>query len=331
MVTRQKNRLAPISEEVWGDVVKQAESFSSQFPPVNLEEYAKAIGIQHIRYRPLISDAGLARNGDTLEVIINTDAPGVTLPAETTASVGDGTWTKFQSSLRFTVAHEIAHAFFMRAAERAKDDGLLEKHRSDVEEACKNLARLMLLPRQILIRELGEGLLDLDHVSGLIAAFRVSPEVFLRRFHLSDMNRKHGKLDGFIAFIQEREGRLYIKAGYVFGRHASDRFERALQRSKRGTPQRKFEYLGLSDSYRRTRWSFEGMAVNDLKLDKNKDIESFLRSVETSQLDLDVEWGNGEVIPCNLAFRRIHQQPLGFLVRVRVLGPVQKPGQRTLF
>ncbi len=331
MTSARKNKLAPISEKVWDGLVRLSESLPTQSPPVDLEGFAKDVGIQHVRFKPLISDAGLAKSGESLEIIVNTEAPGVTLPAGTTASVGDGTWGKFQRSLRFTVAHEIAHAVFIRTAKQHDEDGLLEQHRPDVEEACKILARLMLLPRRLLGRELGERLLDLDHVKELMAAFRVSPEVFLRRFHLSDWNRKEGKLDGFIAFAQERESRLRIKAAHVFGRHATDRFHRALQRAKQAAPRRKFEYPGLSGTYRQVAWALEDMAINDVKLDGKRDIEAILRDSDADQLDLEVGWGDAEVIPCNLAFRRIHREPLGFLVRVQVVGPIQKPGQKSLF
>lgn len=326
MINQRKNKLIPISEKVWRDLENKSESLSNQSLPVNLEEYVNDIGIKYVRFRPLISDAGLARNSDNLEVIVNTEHPGVKLSAETTASVEDGSWHKFQPSLRFTVAHEIAHGVFMRAAEKVKEGDLLKDNRPDVEEACKNLARLMLLPRRMLIREMGERLLDVEHLSKLVAAFHVSPEVFLRRFHLSDLNRQHSKLDGFLAFVkEENDGRLYIKACHVFGTYASDRFHRALPKKK------KYKYLGLSNSYHQTTWALEGMAVNAVKLDKKIDIESVLRSTESKQFDLDVEWGDGGFIPCNLAFRRIHQKPLGFLLRVQVMGPVQKPGQRTFF
>lgn len=330
MTTARKNKLAPISEDVWRGLVKFSESLPTQLPPVDLAGFAKDVGIQHVRFKPLISDAGLAKVGDSLEIVVNTEAPGVTLPAGTTASVDDGTWGKFQSSLRFTVAHEIVHAVFIRAAKQHSEEGLLEQHRPDVEEACKTLARLLLLPRRLLGQEIGERLLELDHVKGLMAAFRVSPEVFLRRFHLSDWNRKEGKLDGFIAFAQERESRLRIKAAHVFGRYATDRFHRALQRARHGA-QQKFEYPGLSGTYRQAAWALDGMAINDVKLDGRKDIESILRNSEADQLELEVGWGDGEVIPCNLTFRRIHQKPLGFLLSVQVVGPTQKPGQKTLF
>lgn len=189
----------------------------------------------------------------------------------------------------------------------------------------------MLLPHRLLSREIGERLLNLDHIRERIVAFQVSPEVFIRRFHLSDWKRKEGTLDGFVAFAQEKEDRLRIKAAHVFGRYASDRFDRALHRVKQGSPRKKYQYPGLSSTYRQVSWAIEGMAINDVKLDTKRDLESILRSCEADQLDLEVGWGDQEIIPCNLAFHRIHQKPLGFLLRVQVLGPVQKRGQKTLF
>ena len=189
----------------------------------------------------------------------------------------------------------------------------------------------MLLPRCMLYREVGEHLLDLKRMNALISAFRVSPEVFLRRLHLSDWNQEQGKLDGFIAFVQEKEGRIYFKTVHVFGRYAIDRFHRALERVNPSASRRKYDYPGLSRVYRQVKWALEGFAVNDAKLDRKRDIESILRGEEENQLDIEVGWGEGEVIPCNLTFRRIHQKPLVVLLIVKVAGPVQKPGQRTFF
>ena len=331
MPVAPKNRLAPISEKVWLGFSRLPEASFAQSPPVNLEKYAKDFGIQHIRFRPLISDAGLAKRGDGFEIVVNTEAPGVSSPPETTSTIGDGTWSKFHGSLRFTVAHEIAHAAFIHAAKEGGGDKLLETHRSDVEEACKILARLMLLPRQMLNREIGERLLDLEHVNDLITAFRVSPEVFLRRLHLSDWSPEPGKLDGFIAFVQEKENRLCFKAAYVVGRYATDRFHRAVQRVSTSASRKKYTYPDLSRVYQQSMWALEGMAVNDVKLDRRKDIESVLRDSGAGQVDVETGWSDGEIIPCNLAFHRIHKNPLGILLSVKVTGPVQKPGQGTFF
>ena len=75
----------------------------------------------------------------------------------------------------------------------------------------------------------------------------------------------------------------------------------------------------------------EGYALNDLKLDAHKDIEFLLRHNESDRLDLEVGWAADDIIPCDFTFHRIHQHPLGFLLRVQVTGSIQKPSQRTLF
>lgn len=326
-----RDRLAPISEKVWLRFSRQPETPSTQSLPVGLEGYAKDCAIHHVRFKQLISDAGLAKRADGFEIIVNTEAPGVSSPPEATASIGDGTWSKFQGSLRFTVAHEIAHAAFIHLAKDDGGDELLEAHRSDVEEACKILARLMLLPRDLLNREIGERLFDLEHIGSLIKTFRVSPEVFLRRLHLSDWNAQPEKLDGFIAFVQQTESRLTFKAVYVVGRYSIDRFQRAVQRVSPPASRKKYAYPNLSRVYRQTTWASEGMAVNDVKLDRTKDIESVILGNEAGQIDIETGWGDGQVIPCKLTFHRLHNKPLGSLLSVRVTGPVQKPGQGTFF
>ena len=62
MTSARKNKLAPISEKVWDGLVRLSESLPTQSPPVDLEGFAKDVGIQHVRFKPLISDAGLAKS-----------------------------------------------------------------------------------------------------------------------------------------------------------------------------------------------------------------------------------------------------------------------------
>ena len=85
MPVAQKDGFMLISKKVWLDLAKQSES---QVPPISLEEYAKNCGVEHVRFRQLISDAGLARRGDGFEIVVNTEAPGVSSLPETAATVG---------------------------------------------------------------------------------------------------------------------------------------------------------------------------------------------------------------------------------------------------
>jgi hypothetical protein len=331
MPVSKKRGLAAISEEVWVGFAKQSLSSGIKAPPISLEDYAKNCGIEHVRFRQLIGDAGLAKRSDGFEIVVNTEAPGVSSRPETIASIGDGTWSKFPGSLRFTVAHEIAHAAFIKVASSRGEDNLLADHRSDVEEACKVLARVMLLPRHLLNRDLGERLLDLEHLHDLIKAFQVSPEVFIRRLHLSDWSPEGEKQDGFIALVQESESQLYFKVAYVTGEYATDRFNRAARRVNPNSLKKKYDYPDLSRIYRQSTWGLEGLAVNEAKLDRKQNIETALRSEEVGQIDIETGWGNDDIIPCRLSFRRLHEAPLGILISVKVAGPLQKPGQKTFF
>jgi len=323
-------RITRVSHEAWQVVQKQAGSLGDSPLPVSLGVCAKAFGICSIRFEPLLSAAGLAKSEKNLEIIVNTEATEDTYQSGTTFSVDKLDALDFTPSLRFTIAHEIAHAAFLRTSGWDKESDLAQKNRKAIEKGCNILARSLLLPQKMLMRELADRLFDIDYVHHLLSVFKVSPEVFLRRLHLSDMNSEYKTLDGFLAFVQETQQSLRIKACHVVGTCATDRFHRAIQRA-RGEKKEPHQYRSLSSDYVETKWALEGCVLNDLKLDANKDIEHFLRHNESGRLDLEVGWAAGDVIPCNLIFRHIHQQPLGLLLRVQVTGPIQKPSLKTLF
>lgn len=330
MTSKSTAKITRVSQEAWKAVQRQGESAADSPPPVSLGECAKVFGIRCIRFEPIISGAGIAKSGENLEIIVNTEATEDTYPAGTTFSVDDANWPDFTPSLRFTIAHEIAHAAFLGTAEWDKGNDVAQKNREAIENGCSILARNFLLPRRMLIRELTTRLFDVDHVSSLLSVFRVSPEVFIRRLHLSDMKSQYGDLDGFLAFAQEKHGALRIRVCHVLGTHATGRFHDALKRARREREQ-PVQYRSLSVEYTQAKWALEGCAFNDPRLGLHGDIESLLRNNESGRLDLEVGWAARDVIPCDLAFRRIHHQPLGLLVRVQVTGPVRKLGQTTLF
>jgi hypothetical protein len=147
---------------------------------------------------------------------------------------------------------------------------------------------------------------------------------------MSDINLHESNADGFLAFAQEDEGAIRFKACHVFGNFGQERFHRALELAKGGV-KTSSQRRSLSADYRQEKWALEGSTLDDVKVDKNKKIESALRSTESGKLEIVVGLGGGNVVPCEFAFRRLHQQPLGFLMRLQVIGPAQKPGQRTLF
>lgn len=330
MASKSPAKITRVSQEAWKLVQKQSASVAEWPPPVPLGNCAKEFGIRCIRFEPIISAAGLAKSGEDLEIIVNTEAVEDTYPPGTTLAIDDVKWAVFAPSLRFTIAHEIAHAAFFRTTGWDKESDLAQKNRRHIERACNILARTFLMPRKMLLQGTGNRLFDVAHVESLLSAFRVSPEVFIRRLHLSDVKSCYTELDGFLAFAQEREGRVRIKACHVVGTHAKGRFHQALGQRK-GESQQLREPSGLSVEYLESKWAMEGWAINDLKLNGDMDLESFLRDNENGRLIFEVGWAAGDVIPCDLTFRRIHHSRLGSLLRVQVTGPVQKPGQKSLF
>lgn len=326
--------IARVSEVAWQTAQKMTAALSQLSPPVPLGKLAEQVEIRCVRFAPLIGDAGLARNGSDFEIVVNADAFVGAPSAGTILEVGDRKWAEFPSALRRTIAHEIAHLLFLNAAGKKQDSDLFRKNEEAVENGCNILARVFLLPRNMLPHELGERLLEVDYVNSLLTTFRVSPEVFVRRLHLSDM-RLDCKLDGFFAYVQEQEGILRIIACHVVGANSLDRFNSALSKGK--SPQ---EYLSLSDNYKQVRWVMERvidrkhMPLVDVGLGRNfnasMDIESKLRATERAELDLEVGWGGGDVKPCKLAFVRRHDAPLNLLMSVQVVGSTKKRGQERL-
>ena len=123
---------------------------------------AKALGVERIRFEPLISDAGLAKTAEGFEIVINTEAPGATEPPGSIFLADDGRWNELRSPLRFSVAHELAHVPFLISAGRKRFADVLTRNQPDVERGSSVLARTFLLPRKLLIRELGNGLFDVS-------------------------------------------------------------------------------------------------------------------------------------------------------------------------
>ncbi len=326
MAPRVENPLiARVSEEAWRITEKLTASTANMAPPALLEKYAKELGIRCIRFEALLSDGGLAKAGKDLEIVLNTEAPGVDYPAGTTLSSDDGKWGELKPPLRFSVVHEIAHAVFLRAAGYDSQRDLFQKNERAVENGCNILARILLLPRSMLIREIDSRLFNVTHLSRLILAFGVSPEVFIRRFHVSDMRAQFTAMDGLLAFIQDGGEDVKFKTCHIWGDHAIVRFQHGLQESRKKA--RESEILSLSADYKQTRWILEGLKLNEVGLGKSSDIASKLKNKQADQIEMDLEWVRGEVIPCRLDFRLVHENPLGWLLCLQVMGAVQEPGQ----
>lgn len=329
MAKVESSFIARVSEEAWRITEKLSASSANMSPPAPLEGCAKELGIRCIRFEALLSDGALAKAGKDLEIVLNTEAPGAACPAGTTLSIDDGKWGELKPPLRFSVAHEIAHAVFLKAAGYDSHRDFFQKNERAVENGCNILARIFLLPRSMLIHEIDSRLFDVDHLSKLVLAFGVSPEVFLRRFHVSDMRGQFTAVDGLLAFVQNQGEDIEFKACHIWGDHTIVRFQHGLQESRKKAWES--ERLSLSADYKQTKWVLEGLKLNEIGLGNSSDIASRLKNKQADQIEMDVEWARGSVIPCRLSFRLIHERPLGWLLCLQVMDPVQKSGQSHLF
>ena len=315
MAKGESSLIARVSEEAWKITEKLSAACANMSPPAPLEGYAKELRVHCIRFEPLLSGGGLARSGKDFEIVLNTEAPGSAFPAGTTLSADDRKWGELKPLRRFSVAHEIAHAVFLKAVGYGSRLDLFQKNERAVENACNILARIFLLPRSMLVREIDSRLFDVDHLGKLVHAFGVSPEVFLRRFHVSDMRGQFTAMDGLLAFIEDKGVHIEFKVCHMWGDHAIARFQHSLQESRKKLS----EYLSLSADYKQTRWALEGLRLNEIGLGNSSDIASMLKNKQADRIDMHVEWARGEVIPCNLSFRQIRERPLGWLLCLRFM------------
>ncbi len=311
-----------VSREAWNLVAKLESSASEPLQAVALDRCAKQMGITRIRVEPIMSAAGLARGSDGLEVVLNTESPGVKEAAETIMSVDDGSWGRLVPPLRFTVAHEIAHAAFLIAADKNQESSVFQKNRGSVETACSILARAILLPRQMLLREVHDRVLDIGQVHNLISAFKVSPEVFIRRLHLSDVRSQLGDTDGFLALATERDANLRIKACHIMGDHSTPRFQ--------GDKTIVIQHEGLATEYYEAHWVMENSPVDDLGLDQGIISATTLRSTNDFDTKTELSIGANSILPCEFSSRSVSHRPLGVLMMLRATGSVEKRGQQRL-
>lgn len=313
MANERKSKFDVLREQVWRKVEEWSKSVANGPLPAPIHELAKAWNIRRVRFEPLLSTAGLGQDEDGYVLFVNTEAPGATQSAGTVLEV-DGNWRNFGSPLRFTLAHEISHVIFFDTAEGAVKHDLFRRHAEALENACSQAARVLLMPGQRLVREIGDQLFDVDHLRTLLRVFRVSAEVFVRRLQLPDMRGVFGNVDGLVTFAREEQGVIKTVASQIWGPQAHARF-RLAQKPSDGNPDGRL--LRLEDLQ-----NPQGHALEDLHL--GFDIEACLRGDERISRQFSVPGAHNMTLPCELTACRIHSQPLGFLIGIRVIDPSER-------
>ena len=255
---------------------------------------------------------------------MNTEAPGATEPPGTILEVESGKWSQLAAALRFTIAHEIAHAVFLEAGWDWNRD-LFLRHDLALESTCSQMARALLLPPSRLVREWGGRLFDVRHIQTLLKRFRVSIHVFILRLQLPDLRGVFDGTDGMLAFAREVENRLRIVAYRVWGPLATGRVSAIAGSDSTQNEQ-------AVRAKRKARGSLqnpglEGRPLHDLASDF--DFETWLRMGESDPKPIRVDWRPGMTLPGEINACQIHSKPGGFLISIRINGsPEPDPGTK---
>lgn len=216
MTTQKSDKWMAFRHEVKQRAQRLAFRFGGPGPAVALRRIAEECGIKEVVFRPLLVSGGLAIDGDKLVMFVKCDAEDVVRC--NTAFLESG-GLDLIPRMRFTIAHEIAHTFFITR----KRDGTLvprisgkhPKELDSLEQACDYAAGILLLPQDRL-QEFFESadFLSPHSIKAWVGAFRVSPEAFIRRLdELSNWNNARGA----VALVRADNRELRIKALAIDG------------------------------------------------------------------------------------------------------------------
>ncbi len=262
--------------------------------PIPLSPVAREAGVAALIFEPLFSTAGLEDLGNSYVIWINADAQQAdAFPTGKRIPLDGVAWVALKSHLRLIVAHEIAHALFINEARRQQRpppavDG-------ELEMACYDIARLILLPTQLMMSILTGNIFQLDTIADAILTAQVSADVFLRRLKMSDMSSIAGNGSGVLALVRKTERGLSVIDNHAWGTQAVVRFG---AHSKGATDEKKSQLLtiwGITD---------KGGLWEEAK----------------SEVELDITSGSSSVVlPCRICVRRLHNSPQTFLMSIHIL------------
>jgi hypothetical protein len=291
-----------LKREVLSTAEDSALAASAGSPAVPLEKIAATVGISSIRVEPLLSLAGLEVLGQTFVIWLNADARQVNLPENAQLDLNDARWRTLSSSIRFHVAHEIAHALFIKRAGRST---MLDKEIDELERACDEAAGIMLLPKQRLRDTVGEKILSVGHVWGVIQSAQVTPETFIHRLRIiKDEEICHEPRGGVLAVVREEAYGLDVAAYHSWGTFAKVRFGDS--RLPRASDANMLKSWRIDDSVNSELWQRDEYSDDKMQI-------------------LSPDGAN--YLPCELRIKRVHREkPRGFLLSLRILGQAMRTG-----
>jgi hypothetical protein len=315
MATVTKSRFEKLCDDVRREANISVGSLGRATLPVSLNDLARREQISTIRFKPILGTAGLLRTGGGFDIVINTEAPGADQPADFVLRV-DSDWNVLTPPLRFTVAHEIAQALFVRTSGGDPNKDFFLKNEQAIDHLCNDLASRFLMPEKQLIAAIGPALFDAEHLFNLTRKIGVSPEALARRLDASEFRRAFGEVEGLVSFVRKdlsdrirSSDQIRFVAGEIWGIRALSQFGIGpVVRPRDGT--RKFP---------------SGRSVGDLKLDLS--LEDRLQNEIVGVQLRTVAWRGSKpnnLLKCEARFCRTSRKPLCGLLTVQVIeGPTQ--------
>ena len=207
----------------WQAVAEWAAKCSQLRPPVRIEELANTYRVKQIEFEPLLSTAGIEKDGDGFVISVNPEADGATNAEGDVLKISAESLSPLASSVRFTLAHELAHLILYSLSD--EDEDSFKNHEDRLEVTCNQLAGAIVLPKESLVREVDGKLFDAQHLARLLPLFRVSVDILVRRLHAPDLRSAFGTLDGALAVARPSNGALNISAHFSVGAYASIRWK----------------------------------------------------------------------------------------------------------
>jgi len=306
MVQRRKSKFADLKDRAWRAATDWSMEVASQPLPTPIHELARLHKVQAVRFEPLLSTAGLMKGDDGYVIVSNTEAVGAPQDAGATLEA-DSRWDNFEPPFRFTLAHEICHLFFSDGRGLAGKQYFV-RHHAQLEKACNEMAGLILMPKQRLVSEIGDRPFATSHLKSVTHRFRVSPEVFVRRLKINDIQDAFGGLDGLIALIRAEGETFSIVASHFWGVYARSRFQM--------TPRLRQNNHEVNSKQSNDPASWQ---IRDFHL--GIDVDTVLRSSDYWEEKLPVRCKHKLELPCEFNACLTGLRPRTFIISIQVLGP----------
>lgn len=314
MKSKPDGLFASIRDKAWAEVDAWSKQLYARDLPVSLEYLAKSYSVVRLMKAPLFSSAGLRqpnRRKSEFVIVINSDKFNDGNDKEMEMPLTDGTLRDLEPTIRFSIAHEIAHLVYLKASGKSARDAFFKSERTldSLEVECNRMARALLIPKASLIDQLGDRLFDAPHVRSLIERFRVWPGIFIWRLQMHDLGNSFKNHDGLIAYAEESRKGIILRGARVWGIKASARYT---QRSEDGHDK--------SGDDRSPVLGPQGLYLKDIAI--NADIHEVLKQGHEVEIETSIPWHVNQKVPCVLSMATIQQEPLKLLFAIRLTGEI---------